>query len=51
VIADRRAEAEAPSKEGAERERDQQQLQAAVLGDAADGALQQFEAAGRHRDR
>ena len=47
---DRRTEAGGAFKERAERKRDQQQLQAPVLGDAADGALQQFEPAGRNRD-
>jgi hypothetical protein len=41
---DRRAEAGCALEERAERKRDQQQLQAAVGGDAADRALQQFEA-------
>ena len=47
---DRRAEARGAFEERAERKRDQQQLQPPVLGDAADGALQQFESAGRNRD-
>ena len=43
---DRRTEARSALEERAERKCDQQQLQAAVLGDAADGAFQQFELSG-----
>ncbi len=46
----RRAEAGRALEERAERECDQQQLQAAVIGDAADGCLQRLEGAFRHRE-
>ena len=47
---DRRTEAGCAFEEGAEGERDQQELQAAVGGDAADRTLQQFEPAGLDGD-
>ena len=47
---DRRSEAGCALEKCAERKRDQQQLQAAVGGDAADGALQQLEPSGLDRN-
>ena len=47
---DRGAEAGRPLEKGAERKCDQQQLQPAIGGDAADGALQQLELPGLDRD-